>query len=62
MSVEKIVNELEKDHDNISYVYIRNGKEYFTPNLRVAIQLDELGVIKVPLIIKNQDLKHLESY
>lgn len=47
MSVEKIVNELEKDHDNISYVYIRNGKEYFTPNLRVAIKRNESDILTI---------------
>lgn len=47
MSVQKIVNELEKDHDNISYVYIRNGKEYFTPNLRVAIKRNESDMLTI---------------
>lgn len=47
MSVEKIVNELEKDHDNISYVYIKNGKEYFTPNMRVAIKRNESDILTI---------------
>ena len=47
MSVEKIVNELEKDHDNISYVYIKNGKEYFTPNMRVAIKRNESDMLTI---------------
>tara|TARA_R110002020_G_scaffold433727_2_gene643819 strand:+ start:5662 stop:5847 length:186 start_codon:yes stop_codon:yes gene_type:complete len=47
MSVKKIVDELEKDHDNISYVYIKNGKEYFTPNMRVAIKRNESNILTV---------------
>ena len=46
MTLEKIIKEVEDEHDNIAYVYIKDGKEFFTPNLRVALKRNESNINK----------------
>ena len=47
MTLEKIIKEVEDKHDNIAYVYIKDGKEFFTPNLRVALKRNESNTLVI---------------
>ena len=53
MSIEEIVKEVEEEHTDIAYVYVKDGKEFFTPNLRVAIKRNESNSL---VIINNGEI------
>tara|TARA_R110002074_G_scaffold133407_2_gene277105 strand:- start:291 stop:473 length:183 start_codon:yes stop_codon:yes gene_type:complete len=60
MTLEKIIKEVEDEHDNIAYVYIKDGKEFFTPNLRVALKRNESNTLVI--IDNGKIVKEIEIY
>ena len=60
MTLEKIIKEVEDKHDNIAYVYIKDGKEFFTPNLRVALKRNESNTLVI--IDNGKIVKEIEIY